>query len=146
MTIMLVNRGYAVDSRLSVDAAATTVPTTCPIPLGGPQHCDLVIYRGDSGHFRVSVKLIDDTPVDVSSATWDCDIRSKIDAEVVTSLVVTPVAGQTNTVDVALTPAQSELLNFLPETNGVWDLEMTLAGEVITLFAGEVIVTKDVSQ
>ena len=52
-----------------------------------------------------------------------------------------PVAGTPTAVDVTLTADQSRLL-----ADGVWDLEMTLGGEVITLLTGAVVVSLDVSR
>lgn len=103
---------------------------------------DLVVYRGDTGKFRVTVVDQNGQPVDVSAATWDCDIRDTADGALIVSLTVTPVAGTPSAVDVVLTAAQSAQL----AVAGVWDLEMTLAGEVHTLLAGKVTVTKDVSR
>lgn len=112
-----------------------------PICFTKPQALDLCVYRGDSGRLRVSI--VDDAgaPLDVSGATWDCDIRPEPDGEIITTMTVTPI--DASTVEVALSAAQSALL---PVTGGVWDLEMTLNGDVTTLLAGKVTVTKDVSR
>ena len=118
-------------------ARATALP---PIKFSQPQALDLNIYRGDSGRFRVSVVDEAGAPYDISAAAWDCDIRPDADGALVTSLTVTPV--DSSTIDVSLDAAQSAAL----EGDGVWDLEMTLNGEVTTLLAGRVTVTKDVSR
>jgi hypothetical protein len=106
---------------------------------------DLCAYRGDSGRFRVEVTEPDGvTPIDVSAATWDADIRKdEDDVELAGSFVVEPVAGSPSMVDVILTAAVSATLS---ESPYVWDLEMTMGTEVTTLLAGGLTVTKDVSR
>lgn len=116
-------------------SGATAIIVSDPLPV------DLFVYRGDSGRFRVQVTDPDGTPLDVSAASWDCDIRSTFDATpVIVSLVVTPV--DMSTVEVVLDALKSSLLVDL----SVWDLEMTIGGEVVTLLAGTVHVRKDVSR
>ncbi len=122
--------------QVSLQAASRT------IVFSQPTEVDLVVYRGDTGRFRVSVSNPDGSPLDVSAATWDCDIRTSEDAEPpLASLNVYPVAGETDTIEVQLNSITSRTL-----TGGVWDLEMTLGGEVQTLLKGRVIVQKDVSR
>jgi hypothetical protein len=105
---------------------------------------DLKIYRGDTGRFRVTVTNEDTSPIDVSGATWDADIRSTASApELVTSFDVILVAGDTSSVDVVLDETKADLL---PPGNLVYDLEMRLSGEVVTLVGGSITVTQDVSR
>lgn len=110
-----------------------------------PQILDLCAYRGDSGRFRVTITEADMvTPIDVSGATWDADIRKEADEDFTAgSFVVEPVVGMTNAVDVILPAAVSATLNDSPY---VWDLEMTMGIEVTTLLRGSLTVTKDVSR
>lgn len=110
-----------------------------------PQKLDLCAYRGDSGRFRVTLTEANGTtPIDISTATWDADIRLNVDDTVVAgTLLVQPVPGMTNAVDVILTAVVSASL---AAAVYVWDLEMTLGAEVTTLLAGSLIVTKDVSR
>ena len=117
-------------------SGSTSVVISDPLPV------DLYVYRGDSGRFRVSVVHAETAePLDVSAATWDCDIRSTHDTStVVVSLIVNLV--DQSTVEIILEPLASSLL----VDNSVWDLEMTLNGEVQTLVAGVVHVHKDVSR
>ena len=132
-------------SRHDLEAHAVSPRAVAPVCFTKPAFVDLCLYRGDSGRLRVTVNddAVPPNPIDVSAATWDFDIRlSADDPTVITSLDVVPVPGQTNAVDVVLTPEQSALVN----TDSVYDLEMTLAGEVTTLLAGKVLVTKDVSR
>jgi hypothetical protein len=113
------------------------------VALSQPMQVDLVVYRGDSGTMRVTVTTIGGVPVDISGATWDCDIRTSVDdPTTVANMTVTPVAGTVQSVDVFLTALNSAQL----DDSYVWDLQMTLAGEVKTLLAGTVTVVKDVSR
>jgi hypothetical protein len=116
-------------------AGATSIVLSDPLPV------DLYVYRGDSGRFRVSVTDPAGGPLDISAATWDCDVRRDHDTEtVIITLEVNPV--DANTVEVVLDTLKSALLI----DQSVWDLEMTLNGEVQTLMAGTVHVAKDVSR
>jgi hypothetical protein len=113
-----------------------------PICFTDPAELNLCVYRGDTGHLRIQV-LIAGVPADVSAATFDADIRASADSTVLlATLLAVPVAGQPSMVDLTLTAAESAKLS----TSGVWDLQMTLGGEVTTLVAGTVTVTKDVSR
>jgi hypothetical protein len=113
------------------------------IVFSDPVEIDMLVYRGDSGRFRVSVSTPDGTPMDITAATWDCDIRSTVDAaDVMATLDVTLVPVTIDTIEVVLTAVQSEGL----AKDGVWDLEMTLGIEVQTLIRGAVLVRKDVSR
>ena len=116
-------------------SGATSVIISDPLPV------DLFIYRGDSGRFRVAVTDPAGVPMDVSAATWDCDVRTTHDAvDVIVTFDVNPV--DATTVEVVVDALTSALLI----DQSVWDLEMTLAGEVTTLMAGTVHVHKDVSR
>jgi hypothetical protein len=110
-----------------------------------PQLLDLCAYRGDSGRFRLSVTEADGTtPIDISAATWDADIRKTADDEALAgAFEIEPVAGVTNAVDVILTAAVSATLS---ESPYVYDVEMTMGTEVTTLLVGGLTVTKDVSR
>lgn len=113
------------------------------VALSQPMEVDLIVYRGDTGQMRVTVTTTDGSPVDISAATWDCDIRvSADDPTTVANLTVTPVSGTPESVDVFLPANESADL----DDTYVWDLQMTLAGEVKTLLAGTVTVVKDVSR
>ena len=125
---------------LPVSSPPTGLP---PMVLSKPSPVDLVMYRGDSGRFRVSVTTPDGVPMDVSSATWLCEVtKSLSDTTVMATFDVTPVGGDTSSIDVILTPAEAANL----VQSGVWDLQMTAGGEVQTIMAGKAIVTQDVSR
>jgi len=124
-------------------AVAATAPTVAlaPITLSAPVQLDLAIYRGDTGHFQVHLTDSLGQPVDVSTATWDADIRlTADDTTTVGSFVITTV--DSATIDVAVDTALSEVL----PPAAVWDLEMTNNGEVKTLLAGKITSTVDVSR
>lgn len=128
---------------LRTPRAALPPSTAAPVCFTRPGSVDLCVYRGDSGRIRVRVTDADGAPIDVSTAVWDCDFRAIEDAtEVLCSPTVEPVPGFANAVDIVLTAAQSAAL----DEDCVWDLEMTLNGEVTTVLAGKVLVTKDVSR
>lgn len=123
--------------------AAPRAASGGPVCFTKPGSVDLCVYRGDSGRVRVRVTDADGLPLDVTAATWDCDFRSLADDPVVLcSPTIEPVVGVTNAIDVVLTPEMSSALN----SDCVWDLEMTMAGEVTTVLSGRVLVTKDVSR
>lgn len=112
--------------------------------LSDPTKVDLVVYKGDSGSFRIKfVAEEEDPPIDVSLATWDADIRLKAgDAEPIMSFDIVPVVGDVSSVDVILTSEKSEQL---PKA-AVYDVEMRLDGEVSTIVYGSVTVKQDVSR
>jgi len=134
-----------INRRQGVVSLPTATPFSTPLPaltLSDPATMDITAYRGDSGTFRVTVTQ-DGSPVDVSTATWDCDIRAQEDATTtLATMTVTPVSGQTNAVDVHLSADESAKVSVA----AVWDLEMTLGGEVTTLLRGKFTATKDVSR
>jgi hypothetical protein len=114
------------------------------IKLSEPTKVDISVYRGDSGSFRITVSEdVVGTPIDISAATWDADIRIKaIDPLTISNFEIVPVSGDTSSVDVVLSPENSELLS----ATCVYDIEMTLGGEVKTLIYGTITVTQDVSR
>lgn len=112
------------------------------VTLSAPLAVDLVVYQGDSGSFRVTITDDLGAPFDVSAATWLAQVRPILSDPPTTTLDVTPVVGDPSSVDVALSSTKSALIT----GNSVWDLQMTLAGEVTTLMGGAVRLTKDVSR
>lgn len=127
-----------------VSPFAPGVVAQASIDLSGPLPLDLNIYRGDTGRFRITVTDEVGGPINISGATWDADIRSvAANPTAITSFTVTPVAGDPSSVDVILDKTKSALLN--PGTL-VYDVEMTLGLEVVTLVGGKITVTQDVSR
>lgn len=117
--------------------------TPGPLTLSQPLAVDLIVYRGDTGLFRITVANSDGSPHPVTDATWDADIRvSADDSTVLVSMIVAPTPGDSSSVDVTLTAAMAALIN----ATAVYDVEMTQGGIVTTLIAGAVVLTKDVSR
>jgi len=112
--------------------------------LSNPTQADLVIYKGDSGRFRITfVPQEGEDPIDISEATWDGDIRARpSDEAVITSFDIVPVDGDVSSVDVILSHEKSELL----PNNCVYDVEMRAGDEVSTIIYGGVTVMQDVSR
>lgn len=120
------------------EQAATT------FPLSGPMLVDLTMYRGDTGKFRITVKNEDNSPADLGGATWDADIRNTANsAVIITSFDIVPVAGDSSSVDVVLPADKADQLVAGPL---VYDVEMRLGDEVLTLISGKITVTQDVSR
>jgi len=119
--------------------------------LSEPGHLDLRLYRGDSGRFTVRVQMPDGTPVDISTAGFDCDVRTDTGVSPpLTSLQVVPIgAADPYSVEVIITPADSiaiaDGLAMVGQLMGVWDLQMTYNTEVITILRGHVCCVEDVS-
>jgi hypothetical protein len=125
------------------DRKVEQTASSSAIRLSGPLLLNLQVYRGDSGRFRISVLNPDGSPMDLTGATWDADIRLKAnDPTTITNFDITPVAGDPSSIDVILTPENSDLLS----NNCVYDVEMTLGGEVHTLIYGAITITQDVSR
>lgn len=115
------------------------------IRIGEPATCHLIVYRGDSGRFRVTVTNADGTAADVSTGTWDADIREQAEAvQPMASLTMSPVENRPDQIDVILSATTSASLR--PGGPWYWDLELTMGGEVQTLLAGNVTVRADVSR
>jgi hypothetical protein len=123
--------------------SVSTRDTTGSITLSQPIKIDLKVYRGDSGRFRVTVRDPSGNPIDISTATFDGDIRVKAtDVATITSFDIVPVAGDPASIDVMLSSTNSALLT----GPCVYDIEMTLSGLVTTLVTGNIVVTQDVSR
>lgn len=112
--------------------------------LSSPKRVDLVVYKGDTGSFRITfVPEVGDPPIDVSDATWDGDIRLKAgDADVIDTFTIVPVVGDSASVDVILPATTSEAL----PKSCVYDVEMRRVDEVKTICYGSITVTQDVSR
>ena len=113
--------------------------------LSSPMEVDLALYKGDTGKFRITVTDDLGAPINISTATWDADIRvNAADAGApVANFTVTPVGGDTSSVDVAISAVSSAALAV---TSYYYDIQMTLSTIVTTLMHGQVIVTQDVSR
>jgi hypothetical protein len=131
---------------LSLSALGIAATPGCsggPLPLSEPMRTDLWVYRGDSGRFQIAVTEADGTtPVDISLATWLADIRTLEDTPA-GEFTVEPLAGQPHIVEAVLDATTSASL---VEPSYVYDIEMTLDGEVTTLIRGTITVEGDVSR
>jgi hypothetical protein len=113
--------------------------------LSSPMQVDLALYKGDTGKFRITVTDDLGAPVNISGATWDSDIRINAadPGTPVANFTITPVAGDSSSVDVSIAAA---ITTTLAVTTYFYDLQMTLSGVVTTLMNGSLIVTQDVSR
>jgi len=113
------------------------------LALTEPVRQDFCITRGDTGYFMLIVTEHDlQTPINISGASWDADIRLSHDDVPVAYFVVLPHPGELHIADVTLTPDQSERL----DGDYVYDIQMDLNGIITTLIAGTLTVNKDVSR
>jgi hypothetical protein len=113
------------------------------IVLSSPKEVNINVYRGDSGSFRITMTGPLGTPIDISGATWDGDIRLKAtDPDAITSFDFVPVAGDTSSVDVLLPADKAELLS----GKYVYDVEMREGDAVTTLVFGQLVAEADVSR
>jgi hypothetical protein len=108
-----------------------------------PGAYQLDIYRGDS--FRRQIMLWMDQektqPADLTGVTAKAEIRDKPAGAKITPMVCTIT--MPNKVDAGLTAVASAGLII---SKGVWDLQLTYpSGEVVTVLAGPVVVTPDVT-
>lgn len=104
---------------------------------------DLKVIRGDT--FRRTFRFLDkatNTPKDLSSWTWDAQIR--IDPDDVEPLAAFTV----DTTQVSLGYLTLSLASSVTEdlVTSFWDLQGTREGEVVTKGGGRVVVKKDVTR
>ena len=124
----------------------TTAPVCGPggagLILSQPRVANLFAYRGDTGRFRVQVTDgVGGDPIDLTTATWDCDIRAEDDDVLLLgNMTVTLVDDEM--VEVYLPPSLSAVL---PPAS-VYDLQMNLDGDVHTLVRGSITISSDVSR
>jgi hypothetical protein len=112
--------------------------------LSEPVIQDLCIVRGDTGFFMIIVTEHDGvTPIDITSAVWDADIRVTYEEAAVGYFEVAPYPGQPHIAGVTLLPVISERLTGGPY---IYDVQMNLNGVVTTLVAGTLTASKDVSR
>ena len=117
------------------------VPT---IKLSSPVKVDLVVYKGDSGKFRITlIPPAESDPIDISAAAFDADIRMEAAfPDTLTSFEVVPVEDDPASIDIILSAEKSELLY----DGCVYDVEMRVGDEVSTIIYGTITVTQDVSR
>ena len=109
-----------------------------------PAAQDLIITRGDTETFVITIKAEDDSVVDITGRTYRAQIRSKKDSTTIsatfTCTVAFPTTGQITCVLSATTTAAL--------TPGLyyWDFEENASGIVTTILSGEVTVLADVTR
>ena len=114
------------------------------VALSEPMEVDLEIYRGDTGRFRVTVTKEDLSPVDLTLAEWDADIRGTgTSPAVIANFTIELVEDDTSSFDVILDEINADKLI---AGDLVYDVEMRMGGEVVTLIKGTITVTQDVSR
>jgi hypothetical protein len=129
---------------MSITVGTLAAGPASTVAFSEPKPVDIKVYRGDSGRLRITVTDAGGGPVNISSGTWDADIRDTVDAvTTVAQMTCTPVPGDTSSVDVKLAAVESAKLT---ADRYVYDVQMTLDTEVQTLIAGAIEVTKDVSR
>ena len=124
-------------------AAVSTLGAVPDLVLSDPTVADIDIYRGDTGKFRVSVSSPTGAPLDVSGATWLCQVRLDYDSPLVLAVFnVIPVVGDVSSVDVIVNAvASSHLVD-----GAVWDLQMIFNTDTTTLLTGTINMRADVSR
>jgi hypothetical protein len=128
--------------KVEVEERATATQQSTLI-LSSPMKVDLAVYRGDSGQFRITITDPFGVPIDLSTATWDGDIRIKaVDVDPVTTFDIAVAVDDPSAVDVSLPADKSELLSGVL----VYDIEMREGESVTTLIYGTISVTQDVSR
>ena len=106
-----------------------------------PGKYDLDLYRGDTFGFRV-VLWDDDAqtvPFDLTDAAVEAEWRDKLESTLIVNLVTAVTLP--NIIDVSIT---TDVWTNAPGS-GVWDLELSWPGRVLTVLAGSVKVTPDVT-
>jgi hypothetical protein len=108
-----------------------------------PGDYPLTLYRGDTYHWQFTLWTDDakTVPADLTGATAKAEIRDTPGGSTIVATVC--VITLPNIVDMQLLAAASATL----PPKGVWDLQITYtsSGSVMTVLAGQVLVTADVT-
>lgn len=107
-----------------------------------PGNLPLTLYRGDSRRWRFQLwsDVEKTAAVDLTGVTAKSEIRDRPSGAIIVALEI--AVELPNTIVANLLPAASR--NLPPA--GVWDLQLTYeAGDVVTILAGPVTVTPDVT-
>lgn len=107
-----------------------------------PQVPTVVVYRGDTTTWPSYIFRDDDGAlINLSAYSWAGQWRSSTDAATSVSLAVDVSQAASGQITLSATAAQTADMS-----NGVWDLQSTLAGAVRTWIRGQVLVEKDVTR
>lgn len=120
--------------------------------------CDLVISRGADNIYTFVWKTSNGaqppvvTPVDITGYTAHAQLRRRVGQPVWLDLTSSPLAGivlggATGTVTITVSRANTTSDDWSSYVEGVWDLEMTSPGGIVTrLVQGKVTVSQDVTR
>lgn len=107
-----------------------------------PTQVNLALYKGDDFTFMVSVRDSAGQPVDLTGATARAQIRASIGATSILGTFVPTVDATAGNIWLHLEDTVSANL----PAAGVWDVEIDRDGDIVTLAAGTVSMTSDVTR
>jgi hypothetical protein len=107
-----------------------------------PTMVNLVLYEGDDFTFLVSVTDSAGQPADLTGVTARAQIRETIADDVILGELTATVEEVEGNIWLHLDDAVSAVL----PPKSVWDVEMDRGGEIVTLAAGTITVTPDVTR
>lgn len=108
-----------------------------------PAGVDLILYAGDD--FEMTVKVLDsnNNPVDLTGAIPKAQIRAEAGAtDILAEFAIAPVAGDTSALLLALAATKTVSL----PSAAFWDLQIIMSAKVMTLAAGKVRTTAEVTR
>jgi hypothetical protein len=108
-----------------------------------PGNYSLTVYRGDTSRwsFILWADAFKTSPADLTGVTARSQIRTRPGGDVV--LTLAPTVSLPNMIGIAISAAQCATL----PSRAVWDLQLTYpTGDVVTVIAGAVNATADVTQ
>lgn len=113
-----------------------------------PDRLDLAFYAGDIGDFQISFVDADNAPIDVSSYTWQSQIRAarSSDSPVVLAVDVTEATLGIIVVKIPATLTRSLVSDAMSAVQQ-WDIQCYLPGtDPITILQGSVTCSQDVTR
>lgn len=108
-----------------------------------PGELDIAVYQGDSFTLSVQMQNSDETPQDLTGATFRSQLRSTHSADtVLAEFTVTVVDAANGELTLTLTSAQTAVL----PTRCVYDLQQQRDADIQTILVGAVIVKREVTR